>query len=151
MSKGRPSKVLSHPNIGASSAISGVPKCPRSLNKAAKKKWVEVVGLMTDAGTITRLDGDLLAAYCEAFARRQDALDQLGGEYVLDGDKGRYQNPVLHVANKALDQMIKLSHQLGLDKLTARKLGVDGKPATHAGIVTRDRTKDRPPPAEEVG
>lgn len=150
--RGRPAKkVLPHPNIDASSAIAGSPDCPRTLGKEAKKKWKQVVALMTDAGTLTRLDVDLLAMYCEAHARRIDALDQLGSNYILEGDKGTYQNPLLHVANKALDQMIKLSRHLGLDKLTAQKLGVDGRPAKVAGVQSRDRSKGPPPPNKNLG
>lgn len=152
MRTGRPRKVvLEHPNKGASSLIAGAPTCPRDLDAAAKRKWKAVVKLMTDAGTITQLDVDLLAMYCEAFARRADALKQLGGEYVLHGEKGSYQNPMLHVANKAMDQMVKLSKQLGLDKLTARKLGVDGRPAKQQGVKARDRSKGPPPPLEAIG
>jgi P27 family predicted phage terminase small subunit len=94
---------------------------------------------------LTRLDGDLLAEYCETWARRQDALAQLGGEYVLHGDKGTYQNPLLHVANKALEQMLKMEVLLGLDKHSQDKFGVKGT-APKSGVKTRDRSQGPPPP-----
>ncbi len=138
--KGRPSKTLSHPNIAASSAIAGEPKCPRELDAVAKKKWKEIVALLKDAGTVTRLDGDLLAMYCEAHSRRVSALKGLREEgAILQGDKGSYQNPILHVANKAMDQLMKLSRLLGLDKLTARQLGINGRPPTVKTVAVRDR------------
>jgi len=120
------------------------------MGKVAKKKWAEVVALLTDAGTISRLDADMLAMYCEAFERRQAALAELGQNYILTGDGGHYQNPILHVANKALDQMVKLSKLLGLDKSTAAKIGGFTKTAEKRGIAARDRTKGPPPPDEQV-
>lgn len=141
MPRGRPPKLLAHPNIAASSPVAGAPSCPKDLSAEAKRKWKSTVKLMTDAGLISRLDVDLLAMYCEAWARRQDAMRQLGGVYVLDGDKGKYQNPILHVANKAMDQMIRVSKLLGLDSLTRKKLGVSTKPATVQSAPVRDRFK----------
>lgn len=146
--RGRPSKK---PVIQSTDAVAGAPVMPRQLGKIAKKKWKAVVQLMTDASTITRLDVDLLAFYCEAYERQQIALKELGTNYILDGDKGKYQNPVLHVANKALDQMLKLSKLLGLDKMTAKELGVSGKPVEKKGIAVRDRTKGPPPPTKIAG
>lgn len=151
--RGRPSKaskLLQHPNAGAASAVAGIPSCPKGLGVLAKKKWRQITKLMHAAGTITLLDGDMLAQYCEAYERRETALQQLGTEYTIDGPKGRYMNPVLHVANKALDQMVRLSKLLGIDKLTARSLGVSTKQAGHQGVDVRDRSQGLPPPEEQT-
>ena len=99
-----------------------------------------MVKLMADAGTLTRLDVDLLAMYCDAHERYIIAKDRLGDNYILSGEKADYHNPLLNVMNKATAQMMSLSRLMGIDKVTAKKLGVDGKPPV-AAIPVRDRNQ----------
>ncbi len=142
-------KTLPHPNIN-SPTIAGAPKCPKELSKEAKKKWKEMIALLQDNGTLTRLDGDLLACYCEAHARRQRALmDVAKNGDVLGQGTSSFQNPALAIANKAMDQIMRLSKLLGIDKLTLTKLG-KGK-AGPRSIPARDRSKGPPPPSKKTG
>lgn len=150
--RGRPPKSLQFQRDNTPSPIAGKPKCPKELGDIAKTKWRACIKLLDDAGLLTRLDGDLLAMYCEAFERRQKSLELLGDNYILQGPKGEYMNPMLHVANKALDQMAKMVKQLGLDKVSAKKLGVEHKAAKGIEVKVRDRMKGPPPPmAGKIG
>ncbi len=144
--RGRPPKALQFERASAASTIVGKPKCPSSLGPIAKKKWRACINLMDGAGLLTLLDGDLLALYCEAFEQRTKALEAMGDEYTVFGKSGPVQNPLIHVANKALAQMSSLSKRLGLDKVSAKKLGVEHKKASSIEVKVRDRSKGPPPP-----
>ena len=52
----------------------GVPEPPDHLDARAKLKWYEVFGVMMKvAGWATLMDGDVVAAYCSAYSRWQEA------------------------------------------------------------------------------
>jgi P27 family predicted phage terminase small subunit len=56
----------------------GAPEPPAHLDARAKRKWYEILGVMMQvAGWVTLMDGDVLAAYCSAYARWQEAETQI--------------------------------------------------------------------------
>jgi P27 family predicted phage terminase small subunit len=64
---------------------------------------------------LRQTDRGILAAYCQAWSRWVGAERELKKSTpVLAGEKGLYQNPWVHVANKAIEQMSALGAQLGL-------------------------------------
>lgn len=104
-----------------------LPRCPDFLTGEAAKCWKRLARELYDAGLLTTVDRDALAAYCVAFARWRDAEAQVAkkGPVVvtnkqLDADGTQIgggnpiQNPYLAVANKALEQMSKLAAEFGM-------------------------------------
>lgn len=104
-----------------------LPRCPDFLTGEAEKCWKRLARELYDAGLLTTVDRDALAAYCVAFARWRDAEAQVAkkGPVVvtnkqLDADGTQIgggnpiQNPYLAVANKALEQMSKLMAEFGM-------------------------------------
>jgi P27 family predicted phage terminase small subunit len=127
-------------------ACVGVPQCPKDLDEVAKKKWKEVVKLLTLMEIITKADKDLLELYCIAYSRRQAAQAMLTkfGEILKSKQGGLYRSPYLDVVNHASKEMQKLGKSLGLDPLSRKKMGiVNFKPMR---VACRDRNKDSFPP-----
>lgn len=44
-----------------------MPACPEFLDEQEKAKWNELCKELYDMGTLTKIDGDLLAMYCKAW------------------------------------------------------------------------------------
>ena len=92
----------------------GLPRCPAHLDKAARAKWRQLAKEMT---WMAKVDGDILAAYCVAWARWVDAEEKVkvSGAVLKSTEGGFYQNPFLAVANKAIEQLTKLGSLMGLN------------------------------------
>jgi len=65
------------------------PKCPDWLDGAAKRKWGALAPELARLGLLTAIDGDALAAYCQAWAEFRQATETLRreGRYVKSGGK----------------------------------------------------------------
>lgn len=99
-------------------------KPPKGLDKAAKAKWEEMSATLGVHGLLKILDGDALAVLCVIYSRwcRAEATLEKDGE-VLDGPNGgKYMHPMLHVANRCIDQMNKMFESFGLTPLARSKL-----------------------------
>lgn len=103
------------------------PRCPDFLTGDAELCWKRLARELFDAGLLTVVDHDALAAYCMAYARWRRAERNIAktGDVLVtapqtneDGEKigggNFYQNPHLAVANRALEQMIKLEAEFGM-------------------------------------
>lgn len=53
------------------------PRCPPWLDDAAKAKWKALVPELSRLGILTIVDGDALAAYCQAWAEFKTATETL--------------------------------------------------------------------------
>ena len=102
---------------------------PAHLNDMARTEWSRVVPLLSEAGLADTLDRAAIAAYCVAWARWCECEQAITDSGLLIEDEGRASvSPLLTVADKALDQVTKLSEQIGLTtsgrtRLTGRKVG----------------------------
>jgi P27 family predicted phage terminase small subunit len=99
---------------------------PRHLNGEAKKEWRRLVVTLVDLGLYTEVDRAALAMYCQAWGRWVEAERRLSIEGpVLISDKGNYyQNPYLHVANRAWEEMRKMLGEFGLTPASRCRLSV---------------------------
>jgi len=80
-----------------------------------------------DVGLYTDVDYAALAMYCQAWGRWVEAERKVQeqGE-ILESDRGGlYQNPWLHVANKAWDQMRKVLAEFGFTPSSRSRLQVE--------------------------
>jgi len=122
------------------------PYVPRHLNEEGKREWRRIVNVLLDLGLYTVLDRAALAMYCQVWGRWLEAERKLAKEgLILKSDKGNlYQNPWLHVANKAWEQMRKVLAEFGLTPSSRVRLSVSksGQEPSLAEILFADVTNE---------
>ena len=100
---------------------------PDYLVGRAADVWRDLGKMLLDAGLFQVVDKYALAMFCAAAGRWMEAeiaLRKTGGP-VLVSDKGNpYQNPHLHVANRAWDQMRQMFGEFGLTPAERSRLSV---------------------------
>jgi P27 family predicted phage terminase small subunit len=106
----------------------GVPTCPRHLDKEAKVEWRRISGELLTLGLLTLIDRAALAGYCSAWSRWVAAelnIQKFGT--VIKSPKSGYpvQNPYVGIANTALDQMRKFATEFGLTPASRSRLHVE--------------------------
>jgi P27 family predicted phage terminase small subunit len=107
--------------------FSGIPSCPKHLDKAARTEWKRVASELTATGLLTTVDRAALAAYCAAWSRWTDAeinIQKFGT--VIKSPKSGFpiQNPYVGVANTALDQMRKFAVEFGMTPSSRSRISV---------------------------
>lgn len=100
---------------------------PAHLSKLAGAKWRELLPLLTALGSLSRLDVDQLAAYCEAYAAWVECGERLASEGLVvgfpNGAKGV--SPWLRIQRNALDRMDKSGAELGLTPIARARLRLE--------------------------
>jgi len=98
------------------SHIDRLPPAPDYLADREKAEWDRVGQQLLEAGLIGRLDVTALATYCVAWGRWTDALENIKKHGVLVKSPQGFpmQSPLLAIANKAQEQMVKVMGELGL-------------------------------------
>lgn len=93
-----------------------LPRCPSHLQGDARKEWARIGRRLLEAGLLTEIDGAALALYCQAWARWVDAERSLQryGVVVKSPTGFPMQSPYLAIANKAMEQMLKLLAEFGM-------------------------------------
>jgi P27 family predicted phage terminase small subunit len=101
-----------------------LPEPPDFLHTYAKVEWGRVAPLLYRQGLLTKLDGAVLAAYCDSYARWQEAEGLLAdmrredpiyrGLLIVAGNGTRIQNPVVGICNRAAQDVVKYSAELGM-------------------------------------
>lgn len=113
---------------GADSALNKTkPRCPAWLSKDAKAQWKKISKDLYEAGLLRNVDGDALAAYCNAYALWKEATLVVQEKGILiKGKKGiPYQNPALGVANIQSREMVKLLKEFGMTPVSRARLVPD--------------------------
>lgn len=125
---GNPGKRALNPNEPEPPVPDRAPYAPRYLNKDAQKEWRRVVGVLIELGLYTDLDYAALAMYCQAYGRWVQMERELADEdlVLVGAEGGLYQNPKLHVANKAWEQMRKILAEFGLTPSSRSRLELKG-------------------------
>ena len=93
-----------------------IPEPPEFLSDTAREEWDRLVPELEKLGLISHLSRATIASYCQAYSRWKEAEERLLEEdYVLMGEKGGvYQNPWLAIANKAMEQLLKIGAEFGM-------------------------------------
>ena len=93
-----------------------MPKCPKSLSKAAKKEWRFIAPQLHRLGILTKIDGSALAMRCQAYCRWKDAEEKLAkmGLIIKTAKGNIIQNPLLGIANKAMELTLKFDAEFGM-------------------------------------
>lgn len=96
-------------------ACSGVPTAPEWLEGEALAKWNQLVPRLERMGVIGDIDGDVIAAYCEAWAEFVEARAWIAenGRLACSEKGGEYQHPMVGIKNKAVERMGRLGAQFG--------------------------------------
>lgn len=111
------------------------PKLPAHLSTAARVQWRRVLAVLAPTGVITEAEADLLAVYCESYARYVQALTELqprtgenglrtGGLIVLNDKGSPMRNPLLKVADDAEKTMLRCMSELGMSPSSRARLSV---------------------------
>lgn len=114
---GNPGKRPLNENEAQPPVPAGTPYVPRHLNEDAKGEWRRVVGILKDIGLYTEIDRAALAMYCQAWGRwvaAERKVQETHGEILASEKGGLYQNPWLHVANRAFEQLRKTMVEFGM-------------------------------------
>jgi P27 family predicted phage terminase small subunit len=106
----------------------GRPRCPTWLDREAKAKWKALVPELDRLGLLTVVDGDVLAAYCQAYAEFRQATETLRGEgrYISVGTQMQ-SHPAVAQQRSAWQHIKAFSALLGLDPSSRSKLAVPGE------------------------
>jgi P27 family predicted phage terminase small subunit len=106
--------------------VAHIPDVPYHLDDVATAEWQRVTAELHAMGMLGDIDRAALAAYCVAWSRWVQAEQQIADEgYVLTGrEGGTYQNPMLAVANKAMEQMCKYAVEFGMTPSSRTRIKV---------------------------
>lgn len=109
-----------------------IPPCPAFLNDAAKAEYERMSLVLSRNGILTELDGALLAAYSVAYSRWGFAEKHLQqyGEVILSPDKKfPVQSPYLAIANRAMDQTLRILAEFGMTPSSRSRIQTAGPEA----------------------
>ena len=86
-------------------------------------------GELARMGVVTVVDRAALAAYCQAWSRWVDAEGQVAklGTLVKTSNNNVIQNPALAIANRAMEQMVKLATEFGMTPSSRSRIQVAEK------------------------
>lgn len=113
----------------------GRPTCPMHLNGAARYEWRRIVPELEALGLLTQIDRAALAAYCQAYGRWVIAERKLNELSSMSADKmallykttngNLIINPLLSVANKAMEHMHKFLTEFGMTPASRSRITVN--------------------------
>lgn len=114
----------------AANPLPGRPKPPAILDKEAKLHWAEVVELVEEAGTLSRLDRDALTLYCSLWSTWREAEREMvkptgncPAGRVIRSNNGYFQtSPWYTIAVQALKDMRPFLDAFGLTPKARAKL-----------------------------
>jgi P27 family predicted phage terminase small subunit len=92
-----------------------LPPVPDWLTPEAKSEWERTGKRLHDAG-VTEIDTNALILYCEAWSTWRHALQKVAeyGPVIKTKSQNLVESPYLQIANKAMDQMMRLASGFGL-------------------------------------
>ena len=106
---------------------SNIPEPPSHLDDYALEEWHRMVDGLHNLGLLYEVDTAVFAAYCVSYSRWRRAQEQLNTEeLVIKTISGNYiQNPVVGIANKAAQDMVKFALEFGLSPSARARLAID--------------------------
>jgi P27 family predicted phage terminase small subunit len=130
----------------------GIPEMPKGMARLARREWKQITPLLLSNGLLSKVDGKALLAYCEAYARWQEAaklIDKYGpvirtsfetkdGEIILGDLKS---NPAVSQTMQWLKLMKSYLIEFGLTPASRRNLKINKVPANDPGEDFMNRRK----------
>jgi P27 family predicted phage terminase small subunit len=105
-----------------------IPDPPEHLSEYAKKEWDKITKILLPLGLLTDLDAAALAGYCQAYGRWRLAEEELEKSpgLVIKTISGNYiQNPLVGIANKAMEHLRKFITMFGLSPADRSRVSVE--------------------------
>jgi P27 family predicted phage terminase small subunit len=104
----------------------GIPTCPTWLSVAAKREWKRLTPELARMGLLSKLDRNMLAGYCSAYAlwqQAQEVLNQQGTVYV--SPKGKLETrPEVEIARTTGEMMQGFANELGLTPTSRARMNL---------------------------
>lgn len=106
-----------------------IPDPPDFLTELALAEWDRVVGDLFSLGLIAKIDMASLAAYCQSFGRWAEAETQLKveGLTIITAKNNVIQNPLVGIANQAMEHMRKHLANFGMSPADRAKVSAKPK------------------------
>lgn len=104
-----------------------IPTAPKHLDDEARREWRRMAKTLHELGLLTEVDRSALAAYCISWSRwvLAEAKVREFGLVLKSPDKGwPVQSPYLPIANRAMEQMVKLAGEFGMTPSSRSRLSV---------------------------
>ena len=103
------------------------PTPPSHLDPIARKEWARISKELYQCGLLTSVDRAALSMYCVLYSRWVAAEKRVRELGVIVKSPNGYpiHSPYLAVANKAMDQMIRLLGELGLSPCARTRIEVN--------------------------
>jgi len=104
---------------------------PAHLNEDAVTEWNRIGDEVAEIGLATGLDMGALAAYCQAYGRWAQAeralakmQNQADGLIIKTVSGNMIQNPLVGVANKAMNDMVRFAAEFGMTPSARSRVSV---------------------------
>ena len=108
-----------------------IPMPPVYLGEIAQAEWLNIVTNYAKLGMLSSLDASMIAAYCAEIERYIEVNNELKTQSKTvkvknaDGSvKGTTANPLIKIANEALDRALTIAVELGLTPASRTKISV---------------------------
>ena len=113
-------------------------EAPAWLDDVAREKFAERVRVLQPLGLVTELDGDALAAYCQAWSEFRRAAELLADQDLASETKGgaTRSNPLIATKNNAAKLIMQFGSRFGMTP--SDRVGWD-VPKQRQGVRRRDR------------
>jgi P27 family predicted phage terminase small subunit len=126
---------------GEAKVAPSLPDPPQHLSGDAREEWERVSVALFNAGLLSAIDRTALAAYCQAYGRWAQAergialmaqTDKVTGGLLARTTNGNaIQNPLVGVANKAMQDMVRYAAEFGMTPSARSRINAD-PPAENA-------------------
>jgi len=106
-----------------------IPSIPKHLDKIARKEWKNITQELDASGLLSNIDKAVLAEYCVAWSRWVQAEEQIKKTgYLMKTTNGNIiTNPILWVANKAMEQVYKYATEFGMSPSARSRIHLEPK------------------------
>ncbi|HMF27358.1 MAG TPA: phage terminase small subunit P27 family, partial [Candidatus Cybelea sp.] len=129
--------------------VSELPEPPSFLSDYAREEWGRVALELFNLRLLANIDIQSLAAYCQSYSRWRTAEETLAeialrdpqsrGLLVKGGDAQPVQNPLIRIADRAAQQMVRYAAEFGLTPSARARIAAgvysDGKTEKFAGLL----------------
>jgi P27 family predicted phage terminase small subunit len=134
----------------------GIPDCPRHLNKEARTEWDRISKELLVLGLLSEIDRAALAAYCGAWARWVDAEKKVKsqGAVITTTNGNMIQNPYVGIANRAMELMCKFLVEFGMTPSSRSRLQITVEPPKGDDVwslLLNDKGSSIPLPVQPEG
>jgi P27 family predicted phage terminase small subunit len=107
-----------------------IPKCPKHLDKEARKEWRRMAKELEPLGLLTNLDKAVFASYCQAWSTWIYGWEKIRekGMVVMASTGTPMLNPYYPIINKANEQMMKALIEIGMSPSSRSRVKVEPRP-----------------------